>query len=232
MRGYLLLAGGAEFGGRMAEPDVRALQLAGGFDAQVSIIPAAAALDNNHQRAGETGVRWFEQLGATRVQWLPLIDQASANHASLAERLRSSRLVYLLGGFPHYLAQTLRGSTGWQAILEACREGAVVGGSSAGAMVLCRHYYDPAAGNISEGLNLVPKTCIIPHHDTFGKSWASHLVRLLPGDVIVGIDEETAMIDDGSGDKWRVYGRGAVSLYRGGTISIYHSGEPLSLREG
>jgi cyanophycinase-like exopeptidase len=58
------------------------------------------------------------------------------------------------------------------------------------------------------------------------------LVRLLPGDVIVGIDEETAMIDDGSGDKWRVYGRGAVSLYRGGTISIYHSGEPLSLREG
>ncbi len=139
-------------------------------------------------------------------------------------------MVYLLGGFPHYLAQTLRGSTGWQAILEAYREGAVVGGSSAGAMVLCRYYYDPATGNINKGLNLVSKTCIIPHHDTFGKGWASELIRLLPRDVIIGIDEETAMIDDGSDDNWIVYGRGAVSLYRGGEISIFHSGEPLSLR--
>jgi len=197
----------------------------------VSIIPAAAAPDSNHQRAGENAVRWFEQLGATRVQWLPLIDQASANQAFIVSALRRSRLVYLLGGFPHYLAQTLAGSAGWQAIVEAYRDGAVVGGSSAGAMVLCRHYYDPAAGNINEGLNLLPETCIIPHHDTFSKGWASQLIRLLPRDVIVGIDEETAMIDDGSNDKWRVCGRGAVSLYRGGKVSIYHSGETLSLWE-
>jgi cyanophycinase len=232
MSGYLLLAGGAEFGGRMAESDARALELAGGFNAQVSIIPAAAAPDNNHKRAGENGVRWFEQLGASRVQWLPLVDEASANQAFIAEGLRRSRLVYLLGGFPRYLAQTLAGSAGWQAIVDAYREGAVVGGSSAGAMVLCRHYYDPVAGNINEGLNLVPKTCIIPHQDTFGKSWVSRLTHALPEEVIVGIDEETAMIDDSPGDEWRVYGRGAVSLYRGGKISICHSGETLSLREG
>ena len=57
MQGYLLLEGGAEFGGRMSEPDRRAIELAGGPGAPISIIPTAAAPDNNHQRAGRNGVR-------------------------------------------------------------------------------------------------------------------------------------------------------------------------------
>ena len=232
MRGYLLLAGGAEFGGRMAEPDMRAMVLAGGLDAQVSIIPAAAAPDNNHERAGQTGVRWFKQLGAKRADWLPLIDRTSANDAVIVEALRHSRLVYLLGGFPYYLAQTLADTRGWQAILEAYRKGAVIGGSSAGAMVLCRRCYDPGTGNMIDGLNLVPEVCLIPHHDTFGKSWVPQLVNLLPENVIIGIDEETAMIDDGPEDKWNVYGKGSVNLYRNGEVSIYPSGKTFSLRSG
>jgi hypothetical protein len=40
--GHILLEGGAEFGGRMAVPDRRAIRLAGGADACISIIPAAA----------------------------------------------------------------------------------------------------------------------------------------------------------------------------------------------
>jgi len=55
--GYLLLEGGAEFGGEMREPDLKAIELAGGFDAPIRIIPTAAAPDNNHQRAGNNGVR-------------------------------------------------------------------------------------------------------------------------------------------------------------------------------
>ena len=35
MPGHILLAGGAEFGGRMAEPDLRAIELAGGVDARI-----------------------------------------------------------------------------------------------------------------------------------------------------------------------------------------------------
>ena len=61
--GYIVLEGGAEFGGEMAAPDRRALELAGGLDVPVSIIPTAAAPDNNHQRAGENGKRWFQSLG-------------------------------------------------------------------------------------------------------------------------------------------------------------------------
>ena len=65
--GYLLLEGGAEFGGRMSEPDLRAIELAGGFDAPICIIPTAAAPDHNHKRAGNNGIRWFKSLGAKKV---------------------------------------------------------------------------------------------------------------------------------------------------------------------
>jgi cyanophycinase-like exopeptidase len=65
--GYLLLEGGAEFGGKMSEPDRKAIERAGGPEAPIRIIPTAAAPDDNHQRAGENGVRWFRSLGAKDV---------------------------------------------------------------------------------------------------------------------------------------------------------------------
>src|SRR5690242_74813 len=140
MAGYLLLEGGAEFGGQMAEPDLRAIALAGGNGALISIIPTAAAPDNNYRRAGENGVRWFQSLGATNVAWVPLIDRASGNDASIADTLSHARLIYMLGGFPGYLGDTLKGSACWQAVLQAYENGAVIAGSSAGAMVMCQYY--------------------------------------------------------------------------------------------
>jgi cyanophycinase len=228
MRGYILLEGGAEFGGQMAKPDTRAIELAGGSDVQVSIIPTAAFPDKNHQRAGQSGVRWFKRLGARHVTLLPLIDQASANQSSVASVLRQSRLIYLLGGFPHYLAQTLVGSLSWRAMLEAYDTGAVIGGSSAGAMILCQHYYDPDTQRVMEGLNMVPQACLVPHHNTFGKGWASSLVPSIPYDVIVGVDEQTGLIDDGVKGEWTVLGKGVVTVYKGRDTKTYRSGETFS----
>ena len=152
--GYLLLEGGAEFGGGMAKPDRRGIELAGGPEAQIAILPTAAAPDQNHERAGRNGVKWFRSLGAERVDIIPVIDKSSAAEPALADRLRSARFIYMLGGFPRYLAEVLRGSLVWQAVLEAYRAGAVVAGSSAGAMILCEHFYDPQAGELLPGLNL------------------------------------------------------------------------------
>ena len=86
MKGYILLEGGAEFQGQMAAPDRRAMELAGGMDAPVAIIPTAAAPDQNHRRAGNNGVRWFQSLGARQVRALELIDRASANRTSVWRR--------------------------------------------------------------------------------------------------------------------------------------------------
>lgn len=212
--GYLLLEGGAEFGGRMSEPDLRAIELAGGFDAPIRIIPAAAAPDNNHKRAGNNGVRWFQSLGAKDVEVVYAIDKASANDPALAASIRASRLIYLLGGFPQHLGETLANSRVWQAALQAYEEGAVLAGSSAGAMVLCAQYYDPYEKKLLPGLNLIPQSCVLPHHNNYGRNWAKSLSGQLPDSILIGIDEQTGMLSEG--DSWRVYGAGAVALYRPG----------------
>lgn len=232
MAGYIVLEGGAEFGGKMAEPDRRAIELAGGFDAPICIIPTAAAPDNNHQRAGRNGTNWFRSLGATNVEVVPIIDTRSANDEQIAATLRNAKLIYMLGGFTGYLGETLKESVSWQAAVSAYEQGAVIAGSSAGAMVMCQYYYDPGKSKVVEGLGLVPNACVLPHHNTFGKGWASRLSTLLPDATLLGVDEGTGMIDDGngSGRTWHVYGKGAVTLYRKGTSEVYHvGGTPITL---
>jgi cyanophycinase len=225
--GYLLLEGGAEFGGAMREPDLRAIELAGGFNAPICILPTAAAPDNNHVRAGNNGLRWFQSLGARDVVSLLLIDKASANDPEIANSLRAAKLIYLLGGFTHYLGQTLLGSQAWEAALEAWENGAVIAGSSAGAMVLCEHYFDPGRGAVERGLNQVPNACVLPHHNTFGKNWARKLKALLPGVVLLGIDEYTGMLMEDR--EWIVYGGGGVTVYRVDDVKQYENGQRFVL---
>jgi len=216
--GYILLEGGAEFQGSMAEPDKRAMALAGGADARISIIPAAAAPDHNQDRAGKNGVGWFRRLGARHVQSLPLVDETSANDPAISEALRQSHLIFLLGGFPGYLADTLAQSLCGEATLEAKRSGGVIAGSSAGAMVLCEYYYDPFRKEIAKGLNLIPGACVLPHHDTFGNEWARHLLEMIPEAILIGIAEETGLINEGREGAWHVYGKKDVTLYRNGQM--------------
>jgi cyanophycinase len=227
--GYLLLEGGAEFGGRMRDPDLRAIELAGGFDAPIRIIPTAAAPDKNHERAGNNGIRWFQSLGAKDVRSVPLLSRIRAEDKSIIQSLREAKLIYMLGGFTHYLGQTLKDSLVWRAAVEAYQNGAVIAGSSAGAMVMCEFYYDPSAGRVHDGLNLVSNSLVLPHHDTFGKSWAPRLLKKVPDVTLIGIDEQTGMLNDGQDGSWNVYGRGAVTLYQNGKVSVYSSGNPFSV---
>ena len=225
--GYLLLEGGAEFGGLMFEPDLSAIELAGGSKSPICIIPTAAAPDNNHHRAGNNGIRWFKSLGAKNVFTVDVIDTMTANDPSLAASIRTSSLIYLLGGFPKYLGETLANSACWQAAVDAYEEGAVIAGSSAGAMVLCEHYYDPYEKKLLRGLNLIPNTCVLPHHNTFGKNWVKQLTQLLPDVTLIGIDEQTGMLGD-KDQEWHVHGARKVVLYQAGQIHSYARNETFS----
>ena len=91
--GYLLLEGGAEFSGRMRDPDLRGIELAGGFDLPIRIIPTAAAPDNNHQRAGNNGIRWFQSLGAKDVLSVSLLSKIRAEDKNIAQSLREAKLI-------------------------------------------------------------------------------------------------------------------------------------------
>jgi cyanophycinase len=222
--GYVILQGGAEFGGQMKASDMRAVELAGGLQTPICIITAAAAPDSNHGRAGDNGRRWFSSLGAKNVSVAGVIDQSTANDTKISAQLRQSRLIYMLGGFPAYLADTLKDTPCWHAMLAAFNNGAVLGGSSAGAMALCEYLFDPIQKKVIQGLGLLPGSCILPHHDTFGRHWASQLQKDLPQATLIGIDERTGMINEGPHGCWNVYGKGGVTVYRNQQLERYKAG--------
>jgi cyanophycinase len=227
--GYLMLQGGAEFTAKMKQSDLRAIELAGGRQAPICIIAAAAALDNDHVRAGHNGRQWFFSLGAQCVTVAAVIDRSTADDPKTAQQLQQSKLIYMLGGAPVYLAESLRGTVCWSAILAAFYQGAVLAGSSAGAMVLCEHLFDPQRKTVMPGLGLLPGCCVLPHHDSYGQQWAPRLQKELPGAVLIGIDEQTGMINDGPHSAWRVHGLGAVSIYSDKGLEHYQNQATFSL---
>jgi cyanophycinase len=223
--GILLLEGGCEFQGKMEEPDRKALALAGGKNANVVIIPTAAAPDNNSQRAGNTASQWFRALGARNVTALPIIDKRSADDPELSAELDQATLIYILGGFPGYLAHTLNETRCLDALLRAHRKGAVLAGSSAGAMVLCEWYFDPAVKEIKKGFGIQKNVILVPHHDTLGRSWHSLFFDKISGIRYIGIDEETGMMNHAGRNRWTVYGKGEITIYLKTAVVSYKSGQ-------
>lgn len=218
MKGTLILEGGSEFNGAMAEADKKAIDLAGGKKACVRILPTAAAVDNNHRRAGLNGVHWFESLGVEDVSSLEVIDQDSANYGENAQQIEAADLIFILGGSPLYLARTLHETLCSQSLQHAYSNGKILCGSSAGAMILCQYFFNPTDLKIHNGLNMLPGTIFIPHHQQFEKTWLPAIRKILMDVTILGVDEETALIGLGKLSDWRVYGGGEVCLYQSGKL--------------
>jgi cyanophycinase len=227
MPGLLVLAGGAEFEKGMDGADKFLIEQAGGPDAPIVILPTAGGADGGEHMAARRGTAWFQQLGGRNVQAVMVVDRQSANDPALAAKIEQAKLIYMAGGSPGFLLDALQGSAAWQACLKAWENGAVLGGSSAGAMVLTEQMYDPNTGGVINALGLVKAGALMPHHNSFGRRWYDKLNKLSPDATLIGIDEKTAMI--GSGNDWRVYGKGWVTIYRGGRPFKFVSGQPFKL---
>jgi len=228
--GILLLEGGCEFQGKMEEPDRKALDLAGGENAKVVTIPTAAAPDNNSERAGNIAIKWFRTLGAGDISSLPIVDRKSADDPKLSAELDDANLIYILGGFPGYLEHTLKESRCLNALLNAYDKGAVLAGSSAGAMVLCNWYFDPKVKEIKKGFGILKDTILIPHHNTFGHSWRTAYFDTISDIRCIGIDEQTGMINQDGNNRWKVYGKGKVTLYLKSSVVTYGAGQTFQYR--
>ena len=226
MAGWLALVGGAEFQRGCDEADSLLIDAAGGAGARVAILPTAAAAEGAPRMAAANGVRHLNRLGA-QAEGVMIVDAATANDPSLAASLAEARLIYIAGGDPGYLLRSLSGSLAWKATLSAWRGGAVLAGSSAGAMVLCEAMWNPSANRVEPALGAVKHAAVIPHHHA-GSDWVKRLGDALGGTfALLGIAEQTALIWDGAA--WRTAGPGDVTIYAGEQIVIHHSGDRFVL---
>ena len=150
-------------------------------------------------------------------RWLPVFDQDSANNPEFAEKIKGAGLIYLSGGDPTYLAETLRDSLVWNAIVNEWQNGASLAGCSAGAMALTTWVPKMRIkiGKNNEdvkGLGLLPNIRVIPHFDRM-LGWipdiiTRYLLNTPPGVTLVGIDENTALV--GGVNSWTVKGEQSV----------------------
>jgi len=203
MSGPLMLVGGGEWQDGCTFD--RTL-LADAGHPEVLVLPTAAAYEHP-ERAVKTAVGWFESIGG-RARGLMILHRAEAEDADMAAVVRASKFIYLAGGSPMHLRSVLKDSPVWDALVGAWNDGAVLAGSSAGAMVLCDPMVDPRGGAFTLGLGLIGQLAVIPHHDTWSSEKAKRTIELAPpGLPLAALDERTAIIL-GSDGTWRVEGAG------------------------
>jgi cyanophycinase len=206
--GPLALVGGAEWT-EGCDFDASLWDASGRTD--VVVLPTAAAYEHP-ERAIDAASKWFAALGAT-VRGLMILSRRDAEQEEFARQVREARFLYLGGGSPLHLRSVLKDSPVWAAVVEAWNHGAVVAGSSAGAMVLGDPMVDPRGGALTLGLGLVGHLAVLPHYDTWSEEKAHRTVQLATGHLrIAAVDERTALIRDPDGS-WRTAGSGAVTVY-------------------
>ena len=232
MPGLLALVGGDEFKPGNEEQDRLMVAAAGSGPAYV--VPTAAARQGPESAVAHA-TEWFGGLGLT-LRELPVLKRSDAMKVLLADEAARGGFFYLAGGDPGHIAQVLHGSAVWRAMFGAWRAGAVLAGSSAGAMALCSHTLVRATWpnrfrrRPIEALGAVANTAVLPHYDTFGHKWVESAREAAPGMTLLGIDERSAAVwHDG---RWRAAGPGVITVVKGAKMTRFESGaEVKGLRE-
>ena len=198
----LCLQGGAEFGPRCREMDAALLERADGGPVVVAALAGAPGAE--YRTAGENGVRHFRALGARSAVVAP---DAREDPGAALDALRTARLLVLPGGSPAGLLDALQSTPVGALVAELLADGAVVMGSSAGAMVLCEWTVlpdreGPHGPQVVRGLGLAPGLLVLPHWSGAGgrERWLQAVAQTVPAGVrALGLPEQSGvLVDDGA----------------------------------
>jgi cyanophycinase len=242
VRGHLLIVGG---GRQPPELVARFVELAGGAGrARIAVLPMASG---EPEASGREKADELRALGADVFVLHLTREQAMTDSA--ARLLEGATGIWFTGGDQSRVTPVLRGSPVLDAIRARWREGAVVGGTSAGAAVMpdsmltgnqfragedTAGYYGDEFPDVARrtiqvapGLGFLPGTIIDQHfirRERHNRLLAVTLER--PSLIGVGIDESTA-IEVGPDGRWTVRGSGAVVIYDARRARITPAAAPV-----
>ena len=225
MAGRIALVGGDEFRASCIGMDAEILAATGVATPRVVVVPTAAAMERP-DLAAANGVQHFNALGADAAP-LMILNADDANDAALVSAADAADVIYLTGGNPAHLLDTLAGSRLADALRAVLARGAIVAGSSAGAMALGERMR--FRGEWSDALGLARGVAVLPHHERSDpERVAAELAGALPaGITALGIDGATGCVSEGDG--WRALGAGSVARYRAGAWERFGAGDVFGL---
>ena len=238
MRGSLALVGSGEYLPAMAEFEKSLIEdgEANGHRPRYIQIPTAAGQESIER------IEFWKELGATQAErldaeqvFLPIYSREDAFNPEFVEKIAGSALVYMSGGDPHHLSQTLIDTPVWQAILKNWDAGGSLAGCSAGAMVMSSHIpnFRFTKKPPTQGLEIIDGIRVIPHFNKFFKwipdSAAKVLLHAPDGTILLGIDELTALVQRTGTTSWKVQGEQLVHIVSGLPQAQFKDGDELTL---
>jgi len=205
-QGALVICGGGRLPTTVRR---RFLELAGGKEARLVVVPTASATADTADP--DRFLSSWRQLGVTELSLLHTRDRKRANDVKFVAPLKTATGVWIGGGQQSRIATAYAGTLVETELQGVLKRGGVVGGTSAGAAVMSRVMI--ASGNpiprVSRGFDLL-RSVVIDQHFLVRERQPRlrRVIRLYPERIGLGIDEGTAIVVRGG--TLQVMGRSAV----------------------
>ena len=214
-KGSLVIVGGA-----MQDPAIvqRFIELAGGTEAPIVIIPTAGEADDEYHQFW-SGLKQWRDNGARHLTVLHTRDRAVANSEAFVKPIREARGVFFAGGRQWRLADSYLDTLTQKELAALLNRGGVIGGSSAGASILASFMVrgdtksnEKMIGDHTVGFGFVKNSAIDQHLLRRNRQFDMlEVIDAHPELLGIGLDEDTAIVVDG--DRFDVIGRSYVVVY-------------------
>jgi len=215
--GHLVIAGGGQLGPEIIS---RFIELAGGPDAPIVVIPTAG--EDSLYPPNWNGLSLLKRHGATHLVVRHTRDRAIAESDSFVAAIRTARAVWLPGGRQWRLVDAYAGTQTERELHALLRRGGVIGGSSAGASIQASYMVRGAregntivmAPGYERGFGFIQGVAVDQHVSARNRQFdLQQVVRRYPDLLGLGLDEGTAIIV--SGTRAEVVGRGKLFVHNG-----------------
>jgi cyanophycinase len=217
------------------------VELAGGVDARIVVVPTASEEPSNRAR---DYVELFSGFNPKSIQTVHIGERQDASSAALKKLIGETTLFMFGGGDQLRLSSLFGGTPLHDALLERYRSGhCVIAGTSAGAAVLPETMifqnnqflpFRKGGLEMTKGLGLILDTIFDTHFVSRSRiSRLVHAVATNPALLGFGIEENTGLLIEDE-TRAKVIGTGAVIVVDGRSIEINHIGysentEPFAL---
>ena len=211
-----MIVGGGEVGPEIAN---RFLELAGGPDAPIVVIPTAG----DKEPGPDAKVNFLARAGATHITVLHTRDPKVANSPAFVAPLLTAKAVWFEGGRQWRLVDAYMGSRTQLEIEKVLGRGGVIGGSSAGATIQGSYLVRGAregntlmmAPGYEKGFGYLKDVAIDQHIiKRHREKDLAEVVTKHPELLGIGIDEGTAVVV--IGDRFEVIGDSKVAIHQHG----------------
>lgn len=212
--GSLVIVGGAM---RSAEIYERFIDLAGGPDAHIVLVPTAGGQDEYDDFY--QGMNAWRDHGARNLTLLHTTDPAEADTDAFVEPLESAAAVFFFGGRQWRLVDAYGGTKTEDAFRRVLERGGVIGGSSAGASIQGSYLVrgDTRSNTImmgdhERGFGYLRNVGIDQHVLRRNRQFDMiEVIEAHPDLLGIGLDEDTALVVQG--DRAQVIGSSYALIY-------------------